>query len=75
MDNYVIITTHSLDVIHRRANDLIDLGYIPAGGITQVPYRSSFYPNSQNVVRYADTTSNMNIHFIQSFYKPKTNSI
>ena len=75
MTNYIVINTYSLELLHEQANDLIDLGYIPAGGITQVPFKSSFYKNSQNVVRYADTTSNMPIQFLQSFYKPKANSI
>ena len=75
MDNYVIINTHPLDMLYRQANDLLNLGYIPAGGITQVPYKSSFSTSQKNTVRYADTTSNMDIQLLQSFYKPKTNSI
>lgn len=75
MDNYVVINTYSLEELYKQANKLIDLGYIPAGGITQVPYKSSFYTNHQNLVRYSDTTSDMRIQFLQSFYKPKTNSI
>lgn len=73
MSSFLIISTHSLKDLQQRAYKLVDKGYIPAGGITQVPYSSDFDIGGQNTVSNSDITTH--IQFLQSFYKPPTNSI
>lgn len=73
--NYVVATSYSLETLQKDVSTLVDKGYIPSGGITQVTYKSKFYLSSQNSVSYNASTSDMRIQFIQALYKPQTNSI
>ena len=73
MYSFIVISTKDLRDLQYRASELIDKGYIPAGGITQVPYSYKFYIDEANALRDSDSITH--IQFLQSFYKPPTNSI
>lgn len=75
MSNYIVTTSYSLETLQKEVSTLVDKGYIPSGGITQVTYKSKFYTDSMNHVSYNATYSDMRIQFIQALYKPQTNSI
>lgn len=74
MSNYIVISTSSLEDLEKEASELIEANYAPVGGITQVTHYDAFSRIYTNYVSTGNGRNNQ-IRFLQSFYKPKTNSI
>lgn len=75
MNNYIVLSNHSLNDLQIEADILITKGYLPTGGITSVTHKGSFSTVYENQVDYNSERYHMRIKFLQAFYKPKSNSI
>ena len=75
MNNYIVLSNHSLDALQGEADILITKGYLPVGGVTSVTYKDSFMVEDENKVDYNSENYYMKIKFLQAFYKPHHNLI
>lgn len=75
MNNYIVLSKHSLDALQIEADTLITKGYLPAGGVTSVTYHKHFNATGENIVDYHSERNYMRIRFLQAFYKTHHNSI